>query len=363
MRLARVALLLVVSVPVFADRFVPRIFARHRPMHPDNAQTVTFEGTATADRVILSYERFTLSTAPDGTHIQTPAEPPTVVEVCDPARTMTQITCTHTMAAPFPAGSLILFTASAERAGGASEETYAFAAGDWPWPDDPIPIRVKGDTKSKLDTVFIPDEDIGVPAFRAQLYDVMETYWKYDPILIWRGVFNFWYSGQTGHYTEFCNFQKPANYSQLLTVADAVALLHKTVLRDCSNIPLMSAEIDDEKAIIHETAHTLYRLQDEYCCNTNYKPQPCVPNIYASLADCQADAPNLGYDPSNCTQLSYETTVKDIWRIDPSTEPACIMGPNQNKATSVFRAACLRRLIWRYKKCVAGECMSEPTCR
>ena len=57
---ARVVLVLVVAMPVFAEKFVPKIFARHRPMHPDNAQAVTFEGTATADRIILSYERFTL---------------------------------------------------------------------------------------------------------------------------------------------------------------------------------------------------------------------------------------------------------------------------------------------------------------
>src|SRR5690349_15479772 len=65
MRLARLALLLVVSVPVFAERYTPRIFARHRPMHPNDSQAVTFEGTAVADRVQLSYERFTLSTQPD----------------------------------------------------------------------------------------------------------------------------------------------------------------------------------------------------------------------------------------------------------------------------------------------------------
>ena len=53
MQLARVALLLVVSVPMFADRFVPRIFARHRPMHPDNAQTVTFESSLAANGQLI----------------------------------------------------------------------------------------------------------------------------------------------------------------------------------------------------------------------------------------------------------------------------------------------------------------------
>lgn len=363
MRIARLAFLLFASIPLLADSVVPMVVAKHRPMHPSDVQTVTFEATATADRVVLSYARFALSTGPDGTHVQTPAERDTIVETCDPRGTLAKITCTHTMAAPFPPSSLIVYTATAVYDGGhTAEEAYAFAAGTWPWPDDPIPIRVKGNTLSKLDTVFIPDTDLGVDGLRDQLDKVLDFYFKYEPILIWRGVFNFWYSSKTGHYTDFCKFDLPDNYDRLKATADALALLHKTKVRNCSNIPLMSAEVDNEKVIIHETAHTLYALQDEYCCNTNYHPQPCVPNIYGSLADCEADAPNLGYPAANCIQLSSDAEVKNVWRIDPSTEPACIMGPNQNKTSSLFRNACLRRLIWRYKKCIAGTCMSDPTC-
>lgn len=357
-------LLLVLSLPLLGESFSPRVIARHRPMHPDNSQAVTFEGKALADRVVLSYERYLLITAADGTHVQVIAEPENIVATCNGPRPMSQITCIHTMPAPFPPHSLIVFTATAVMARSTTtKESYAFAAGDWPWPDEAIPIRVKGDTKSKLDTVFIPDTDLGVAGLRDQLDEVIELYFKYEPLLVWRGVFNYWYSDQTGHYDEFCKFTLPKNYDTLLTVADAVALLHQKTLRDCSNIPLMSSEVNDDKTIVHETAHTLYRLQDEYCCNTKYAPQPCVPNIYASLADCEADAPKLGYPATNCIQLSGGTTTLNVWRIDPSTEPACIMGPNQNKESSLFRAACLRRLIWRYRKCLAGECMSDPTCR
>jgi len=362
MRMIRSGILLVVLLLMVANSSAS-VIARHRPMHPDNTQTVTFEASATmADRVMLSYARSVLSTAADGTHVQTPAEPETTVKVCDPRGSSSSFTCTHTMAFAFPANSLITYTARAIDVEGTSTETYAFAAGDFPWPDDPIPIRLKGDTVSKLDTVFIPDTDISVATFRDQLDEVIELFFRYDPIRTWRGMHNFWYSGQQGNYEEFCKFTNPPNMANLTAIADAVAFLHTTVLRDCSNIPRMSSEIDDEKTIVHETAHTLYGLQDEYCCNTKYKPQACAPNIYGSLADCEADAAALGYPTSNCIQLKSDTATYDIWRIDPSTEPACIMGPNQNKKTSLFRAACERRLNWRYGKCVGGTCFPSTEC-
>lgn len=333
-------------------------------MHPDNAQKVTFEAAAKrVDRVALSYARFLLSTAADGTHLQTPVQPETRVKICNPPGGIEDINCTHEMPAPFPAASLIVYTARAwDIEGNVVTESYAFAAGDFPWPDDPIPIRLKGDTLSKLDSVFIPDTDIEVARFRDQLYAVVDQFFKYEPILEWRGMHNFWYSGQQGHYEEFCKFTNPPNMAHLTAVADAIGFLYSEKRRGCSNIPKMAARIDDDKGIVHETAHTLYGLQDEYCCNTRYKPQPCAPNIYGSLADCEADAAALGYPPSHCTQLKYETTIYDIWRIDPSTEPACIMGPNQNKESSVFRAACERRLHWRYGKCLDGECFPSQPC-
>ena len=362
MRNVRLGILLVVSILVVAPARAS-VIARHRPMHPDNTQPVTFEASATmADRVILSYERSTLSTAPDGTHVLTPAEPETTMKECNPRGSSSTFTCTHTMPFAFPANSLITFTARAFDIEGTSTEKYAFAAGDYPWPDDPIPIRLKGDTVSKLDTVFIPDADITVTDFRDRLDEVIELFFRYDPILRWRGMHNFWYSGQQGNYEEFCKFTNPPNMANLTAIADAVAFLHTTVLRDCSNIPRMSSEIDDDKTMVHESAHTLYGLQDEYCCNTKYKPQPCAPNIYDSLASCEADAPALGYAASDCTQLSGGTTTLNVWRIDPSTEPACIMGPNQNKASSLFRAACERRLQWRYGKCSGGNCFPSTEC-
>lgn len=374
MRLVRLGLLLLASFPILADRFVPVIIARHWPMYPDNSQLVTFEGQAiAADRVILSYTRSVLSTAPDGARVVTPVELDTIVKTCDPRGARASITCTHTMTAPFPASSLITYTATAILANGvSSKEVYSFAAGDYPWPRDPIPIRLKGSPTSKLDTVFVPDTDLPMGVFRDHLDDIIDTYFHYAPLLFWRGLHNFYISGMAGTYGPQCTWNGPPNITELRAVADAIVFLHDTEVRNCANIPLISATLGtatiDKKGLVHESAHAWFTVEDEYCCNTRYRNQPCVPNIYCSLADCVADAPNLLYPPSNCIQLSGGGTTKNVWRIDPKGEPdenglPCIMGPNQNRESSVFDNACLRRLTWRYRKCLAGNCMSTPTCR
>ncbi|MEO8380714.1 MAG: hypothetical protein ABI779_13705 [Acidobacteriota bacterium] len=364
MRVDRLGILLVVSVLSVACSHATLI-ARHRPMHPGNAQAVTFEASAVnADRVTLSYERYSLTTGTGGTHVQTLAVAETEVKTCNPAGSSASITCTHTMpsAFPFPAASLIAYTARAwDSEGVSTAETYSFAAGDYPWPDDPIPIRLKGEAVRSLDAVLIPDTDITVASFRDQLDEVIEMYFRYEQIRLFRGVHNFYYSSRQGNYEELCNFTNPPNMANLLAVADSVAILHTTNLRDCRSGIRMSSEIDYDKTLIHETGHALFGLMDEYCCDSSYASQPCQKNLYDSLASCQSDAPNVGLPASNCTQLAGTTTL-NFWRIDPTSGPGCMMGPGQHSSTSEFREACKRRMQWRYGKCLGGDCFPSPEC-
>ena len=342
------------------------VLAKHAPMHPQNAEAVTFKGSAagTVDKVVLSYERFTLTVAGNGSLTETLVESATTVKICDPAGSVSSLDCTHTMSTAFAANSLIRFTAKAfDNQGRTSTETYSFAAGDYPLPDDPIPIRVKGPTADHLDVVLIPDTDITLNNFRAGLDEVIDNlYLKYDQIRIFRGVYNFYYSSQQGNYEELCNFTNPPNMANLTAIADTVAILHSTDLRDCRSGTLMSSEIDYDKTLIHETGHAVIGLKDEYCCDSSYSQQPCEPNLWSSLANCQGAAPTIGLPASNCTQLSSGGTTINFWRIDPSGAGGCIMGPNQHNADSDFAAACVRRIHWRYGKCFNGNCFPSPEC-
>jgi len=268
------------------------------------------------------------------------------------------------MPAAFAANSLINFEARAwDDQNRISTEKYTFAAGTYPWPNEAIPIRVKGGTLDKLDVVFVPDTDITLASFRSQLDDVVEDlYFKYGIIKTWRGNYNFYYSGTQGHYAELCNFTNPSNMAQLTVVADTVAILHQADLRDCRSGNVMSSEINYDKTMVHESGHALFNLKDEYCCDSSYDQQPCEPNLYSSLANCQGDAGGVGYPSSNCTQLAKAGATVNFWRIDPTASPGCMMGPSQHTASSDFAKACVRRMTWRYGRCGSGECMPSPEC-
>jgi hypothetical protein len=338
----------------------------HEPMHPGNSEAVTFraEATGTVDRVELAFERFTLRTDSTGARRRISEAAMSTVRTCDPPGTVSTLTCSHTMTAGFPGSSLITLQVSAwDDKGRSSSESYSFAAGSFPWPNDPIPIRVKGGTLEKLDVVFVPDTDITLAVFRAQLDEVVEDlYFKYPNFKIWRGNYNFYYSGLQANYEELCNFTNPANMAQLTAVADTVAILHQADLRDCRSGTLMSSEIDYDKTLIHETGHALFNLADEYCCDSSYAQQACNPNLYSSLANCEADAPNVGFPTSDCVKLMSGPDTIEFWRIDPTNAPGCIMGPSQHTATSDFSKACSRRMTWRYGQCASGECIPSPEC-
>lgn len=341
------------------------VFASHSPAHPTNTRAVTFKGSTegTADKIVLAFERFAL-TESNGNLTQTLADAKTVVKTCDPPGNVSGLTCTHTMPSAFPAGSLIRFTATSfDAQGNTSSETYDFAAGDYPLPDDPIPIRVKGDPVNHLDVVFIPDTDITLSSFRDQLDEVIENlYFKYDEFKTFRGNLNFYYSSHQGNYEEGCNFTDPPNMANLTAVGDAVAILHQTNLRDCKSGDRFSSEIDYDKTLVHESGHALFGLIDEYCCDTHYEQQACQPNLYSSLANCQNDADAVGLPSSNCTKLTSGADSVNFWRIDPSDATGCMMGPAQHNAGSDFAKACVRRILWRYGKCGSGDCFPSPEC-
>jgi len=98
--------------------------------------------------------------------------------------------------------------------------------------------------------------------------------------------------------------------ANLSAVGDTIAFLHQTDLRDYRSGNRMSSEIDYDKTLIHESGHALFNLMDEYCCDSSYSQQDCVPNIWSSLAACQADAPNLGYTAAAYGRCQYVCRIK-----------------------------------------------------
>ena len=337
----------------------------HAPAHPTGAEAVSLEAAArgTVDRIVLSYQRYELSSGTGGVHQQTLAASETLT-TCDPVDLVTALDCAYTMPAPFPDASLVRISAVAyDGSDIASEDAYSFAAGDYPWPSDPIPVRVNGAPLTHLDVILIPANDIDENTLRSSLTDVIEgIYFGYRAIRSYSSLYNFYYSGVSGTYTELCKFTKPSNMATLQLTADTVAFLHSANLRDCRSGSVMSSEITNDKSLIHETGHALYDLQDEYCCDSSYSPQNCVPNLWKSLEDCEAYAPTAGLQVSDCTQLASGSQTKPYWFVDPKGSSGCLMGNSQHFSGSDFGPACELRIYWRYDNCLSGDCMPWPAC-
>jgi len=338
--------------------------AIHQPMHPADGEAVTFTATAVAKKLTLRYERSALTLNPDGTMKQSVVEPVTTMETCQASGTG-PLTCKHRLAAGYPAGSLIRFDAVAEGSGGATgSESYFFAAGTYPDKNGPVPIRLKTSSKAGLDLIFIGTPDLSMADLRASLQDIVYTIYFGSPeIEKARAVYNYYYSSNRGNFTEDdCIFAPPSNMAVLEATGDAVIFLHRATLRDCREGKRIASEVNNAKSLVHESGHVLFDLQDEYCCNSSYKAQQCVPNLWSSLQQCEDAAAGLGYQKSFCQQLKKDQASRQFWRIDPAGDTGCIMGDGQRNPGSVFRTACQKRIAWRHQKCLGGQCFTSPVC-
>lgn len=339
------------------------IIALHEPMHPGDNAPVTFRAVATARKIILRYERLSLTASDDGMVSQSVVEPLSTLTTCEGSGD-SPITCVHEVAQGFPQASLIRFEAVAEgEAGAIGSESYFFAAGTYPVSSAAVPIRLKTSTSAGLDMVFIGTSDLSPEDLRASLHSVVYgIYFEYEALRNARGVYNYYYSRQRGGYSEGCRFSNPSNMATLEATGDAVVFLHRATMRDCKVGKRISSEVSNEKSLIHETGHVLFDLQDEYCCDSSYRAQQCVPNLWTSRQGCQDAAPGLDYDELACAQLATGHESLAFWRIDPDGDGGCIMGPGQHTPGSGFRTACRRRVAWRHQKCLAGTCFTTPAC-
>jgi hypothetical protein len=96
-----------------------------------------------------------------------------------------------------------------------------------------------------------------------------------------------------------------------VSFSDVDAVLHTDNFQDCTTSTHFSAEGHNTKAFLHETAHALIDLGDEYDGPTCYS---CVgspeQNIFETEADCQNEQTLKGRDPTACYEF---TSLDDGW--------------------------------------------------
>jgi len=340
----------------------------HEPMHPIGDYThLKASATGLIDRIELRIHRFTI----DELGVETPdSSSPLLVKVCNPVLVVTQLNCIYTSASSGDnkiiefEGKVVLWN------GGTRVERYKFASGRYPESLGPVPIRVKGHPDEKLDVVIVPDSDLKNASItkpwtnlRWLLDDLIDDeYFSYEAILVWRGLYNFYYSRESGDFSVDsmgnCIFDP---VTDLAAGSDSLLYAHAALMRDCTLTDRFSAESWYDKSIVHESGHALIGLRDEYY-GANYGlygPHVCMSNIFRDKAKCVAEAPSIGLPSSYCTQIE---PVWGVYRIDPADATGSVMGPAQHFAWSDFGPASMRRINWRYDLCLGGECMKADAC-
>jgi hypothetical protein len=325
------------------------IFASHTPTHAVANADVTLTGEASdgGATVELAYERLKL-TVTNGRLSQTVVTPMTVVQTCRPPQPANG--CSFRVTGGFPDASLIRFRATATPSSGPAEtDEYSFAAGAFPLPRRPIPIRVTGAVGARLNLVLIADVDVSTP-LRSQLRIVLiGRHFHHSAIRDNRRLYNFYYSSFTGNYESGCDFTRPANYTELANVADAIMYLHQAPERDCSSGLNTSAEISGDqhlRTLLHEYGHTIFGLADEYSGDSLAKQKLCFTNVWNSKAACQADPISNGL---TCVSKKRRDGTF-FWTVD---------GNDVMSGGQVFGRACLRRVGWRYDSCRQGDCFQN----
>jgi parallel beta-helix repeat protein len=158
-----------------------------------------------------------------------------------------------------------------------------------------IPLIKKGSPSGKIDLVFIPDHDYGgnINNFLADAQSRINVLAKTSPINI--NKFNFYYMKQAGDADADCGGNKPSAFDDSsCDLADAIAILHTTPFRDCTDGNQFTA--GDSNIFLHEAGHAIFGLIDEYCGDTYYN---WGPNVWGSEDDCK----DKSLYPSSCRKF------------------------------------------------------------
>jgi hypothetical protein len=230
-----------------------------------------------------------------------------------------------------------------------------------------VPVMYLGERSTRADIVFIPDMDsytgTNDPTFLTDAADVIKgAYFGQDYFLTNQQNFNFWLADQVGDADRVaaptptdpsntnCVLTLPANWGDY-SWRDSGAILHRDSFRDCANSGVFSTEPTSLGTVLHETGHSPFGLADEYCCDGGYFENAPNPNMFDSMAECQADAPALGRMASSCLTVTDPGPPAVSWFLSEPT-PNDLM----NRDRRPPQGADTRRMDWFFDNCRAGSC-------
>ena len=173
--------------------------------------------------------------------------------------------------------------------------------------------------------------------------------------MLGRHYFDIWAFPHAGAAADFdsCNHTFSGAAWDMDAYVRGSVILHKTVLRDCSSIGKGGAgtvdvdEIDRAWVFVHESAHFLFGLADEYGDGRQVAvAEP--PNVFDALEFCSAILDEFG-DSAICKEFGQEEVSYRVHTVDPETMKTRLF-------TSDFRNTSDAAIQNRLNQCAAGKC-------
>lgn len=243
---------------------------------------------------------------------------------------------------PIPACSTALVACIALLMGGCEVNVIA--------EEDDVPVSgstvfelfvIQSNQDRAFNIVFVPDAsygDLSVLANRQAFIDdlanlIENSFWQNQGYYFNLALFNYYYMNVSGSVVAnppdaAGNFQCPtvtwpAAVSTDAAFADALLLIHSNDLRDCANPSSGRATTEPTsfRTAAHETAHAIFGLPDEYCCDGGYFA--ATPVMYSSQASCTGDAANAAW--RNCVSITSTRDGSTWWRSEGGVTGSALM--------------------------------------
>lgn len=236
-------------------------------------------------------------------------------------------------------------------AGSTRSEAWEFAAGDWPFDETPIPILANGPVGKRINICFVADKKDYTEGPKMMLGDleslIFDGYHTNNGI---RGrnrqYWQFYYSPATGFLDEPGGTNEIPDSVELAPIQYLVGIVHRTDRVDWA-LPdqFFGTEWDHKGTAVHESAHTVFGLADEYASGGHWTSLS-GPSHNNYLTKSGAEGHNVfnGWNAGEAEEIE-----EGWWRPEP-TSLVCVMWQDGKKQMRDFARTCLARTVWFYSQ-------------
>lgn len=335
---------------------------QHTPFHPNNNQNITFTvkgndryGVKTVRLSIFEYELFVNSNGYRAAQ-QRPGGTWGVVKTWNVASpTAGDYEFSHDVSG-FPASSKITYRFEVTNTKNLTKTQEArFDAGTSPWPNSTIVLwsSTPRDPAHTIDICFVPDQDYNEDwsEVREELEKLVYDGYHVNNMIQWhKDKYAFYYTRAEGDAEESPRkLDVPSSVASAPHI-DVFCIVHKNTFRDARSGNKFSTEAVNRGTAVHETAHGVFNLRDEYCCDGGYGEITPHSNLFDSQAECQAYNSSIGAPASDCR--SYTDSGGNTWWAPEPSGLNCIMFNDGDAAMPDFARVCINRMVWYYTELV-----------